>query len=68
MMTTYDRSLMEKRKAFWENQEPSDRTMIQLDVYEAVGDEDVDEVMAILPDLKGKRVVELAAGVGLVTA
>lgn len=38
--------------------------MIQTEGFENLAADDVDEIMAYLPDLRGKRVIDLAAGIG----
>lgn len=68
MMITDDSSFKERRKTFWEAEEPTEKSMLQMEVYEELNKSDIKEVMAVLPDLKGKRVVELACGIGLVAS
>ena len=55
---------MQQRKNFWEKQEVSIVGMIQTEGFEDLAADDADELIAYLPDLKGKRVIDLAAGIG----
>ncbi|XP_063864840.1 uncharacterized protein LOC135102984 isoform X2 [Scylla paramamosain] len=66
-MTTADNKLMQQRKDFWSKQEATIVGMIQTEGYENMASDDADEIMAYLPDLKGKRVIDLAAGIGRFT-
>lgn len=64
MTTTSNNQLMQQRKDFWSKQEATIVGMIQTEGYENMASDDADEIMAYLPDLKGKRVIDLAAGIG----
>ncbi|KAK4319028.1 hypothetical protein Pmani_010007 [Petrolisthes manimaculis] len=66
-MSTNEPSVMVMRKTFWEQQEPSEETMIQAVVDDSLPDDDAHEIMATLPDFRGKRVLDLAAGIGRFT-
>lgn len=63
-MAAADSQLMRNRKEFWDGQEPTTVAMIQTEGFEHLAADDADEVMAYLPDVKGKRVIDLAAGIG----
>ncbi|XP_071531383.1 uncharacterized protein [Panulirus ornatus] len=61
-----DEQLLRQRKDFWDHQDPTLEAMIQTK-SQGLADDDADEVMAYLPDLRGKRVIDLAAGIGRFT-
>ncbi|XP_042227676.1 phosphoethanolamine N-methyltransferase 3-like isoform X2 [Homarus americanus] len=67
MSDRVDEVLLQRRKVFWDQQEPSLQAMIQTVSSDGLADDDADEIMAYLPDLTGKRVVDLAAGIGRFT-
>ncbi|KAK3867601.1 hypothetical protein Pcinc_026956 [Petrolisthes cinctipes] len=67
-MSTDESSVMVKRKTFWEQQEPSEEAMIQAEIDGSLADDDAHEIMGTLPDFRGKRVLDLAAGIGRFTA
>lgn len=56
-----------KMKKFWEQYEPSPKSMMLCSAAnDVLAAEDRLQVLKTCPDLKGKRVLELGAGIGFV--
>ena len=56
----------EKMTVFWEehSKESTEQKMLLNDNFEELGRMDIPEILNMLPELTGKRVLELGAGIG----
>lgn len=57
----------EKLKHFWQQQEATVSAMLLKSDADQIGEEEKTEIISYLPELKGKRILDLAAGIGRFT-
>lgn len=61
-------SKLEQVLLFWKEQDPTICSMLLKSNAKEVAEADKNEVIGYLPDLKGKKILELAAGIGRFTS
>ena len=55
-------------KIFWNNLEPTMKSMVQSDYFSKLIDEEIKEIFSYLPNIKSKNILELGAGIGRFTS